>query len=309
MGQTCGTLEIRMTLYHKGIPAHTETGCMTRFAGYWRSLFRILTGAGAMVLMLTLAAAAQERLGGVYYGLDEAQGLTIQLQDGGNGATGRISAADGSGQAIDGRRQGGSVVSDLIFRGKQGSARITPKDLGLGITWTPQDGSGDVVFAFRRRSLELPPLPPGFQPEPYPGQSVEPHTFLASYEFWAPEAAARVYDGIEEQYRAIIRLFPVVHTDVIWKLCQSSTGARELGEALRGEGVTCAQVDDSLKASQKTNGFNRFKRRVHAERADALRAVECARGIHQPNICVEAAQRTQRAAIALETVKTVLRGL
>lgn len=282
---------------------------MRQFARYWRSLFRILTGAGAMVLMLTVFASAQERMGGVYYGLDEAQGLTLQLQDSGNGATGRISAADGSGQAINGQRQGGSVVTDLIFRGKRGSARITPKGLGVGITWTPQDGSGEVVFAFLRQGLELPPLPPGYQPEPYAGASVEPHTFLSSYEFWSPNIAANVYDSIEEQYRAIIRLFPVVHTDVIWKLCQSSTRPRELGEALRGEGVTCAQVDESLKAAQKTGAFNGFKRRVHAERADALRAVECARGIHQPGICIEAAKRTQQAAMALETVKTVLRGL
>ncbi len=282
---------------------------MGRLAGYGRSLFRIFTGAGAVLLMLTALASAQERLGGVYYGLDSAQGLTIQLQDAGGGATGRISAADGSGQAINGRRQGGSVITDLIFRGKRGTARLTPKGLGLGVTWTPQDGSGEVVFAFRRRSLELPPLPPGFQPEPYAGAQVEPHTFLASYEFWSPDIVANVYDSIEEQYRALIRLFPVVHTDVIWKLCQSATQPAELGQALRGEGVTCAEVDRILKASQKTDGFNRFKRRVHAERADAMKAVECARGIHQPGICIEAARRTQRAATALETVKTVLRGI
>ncbi len=282
---------------------------MGQFARYWRSLFRIFTGAGAMVLMLTVFASAQERMGGTYYGLDEAQGLTIQLQDSGSGATGRISAADGSGQAINGTRQGGSIVTDLIFRGKRGSAKIIPKGLGLGITWTPQDGSGDVVFAFLRQGLELPAPPPGYAPEPYPGISVEPHTFLASYEFWSPNAVARIYDSIEEQYRAIIRLFPVVHTDVIWKLCQSSPHPRELGEALRGEGVTCAQVDNALKDAQRTGAFNGFKRQVHAERADAMKAVECARGIHQPNICLEAARRTQQAAMALQTVKTVLRGL
>ncbi len=282
---------------------------MVQFAHYWRSLFRILTGTGAMVLMLTTLASAQERIGGVYYGLDHAQGLTIQLQDNGSTASGRISAADGSGQAITGTRQGGSFVTDLIFRGKRGSARIIPKDLGLGVTWTAQDGSGEIVFAFLRQGLELPAPPPGYIPEPFPGAQIEPHTFLASYEFWSPDVVASVYDNIDEQYRAIIRLFPVIHTDMIWKLCQSSIQPRELGEALRGEGVTCAQVDKRLKAAQKTGAFNGFKHRVNAQRTDAMRAVECARGIHQPHICVEAARRTQLAATSLETVTTVLRGL
>ena len=282
---------------------------MERLARTFGPILALLALAIAFLLVPIAGVVAQDRLDGVYYGIDDAQGLTIQLQQSGSGATGRISAADGSGQAIDGRRQGASIVTDLIFRGKRGSARITPKDLGLGLTWTPRDGSGDMVFAFRRRGLELPAPPPGFVPEPYPGQPVEAHTFLASYEFWTPEIASRIYEEIEERYRSIIRLFPAVQTDLIWKLCQSSTPTPLLGEALRGEGVTCAQVDDRLKAAQRSDAFNRFKRRVHSERADASRAVECARGIHQTPVCVEAARRTQRAATSLETVKTVLRSL
>lgn len=275
-----------------------------------RHVCRTLGSAGAALIMMTTAATAQDRLDGVYYGLDGARGLTIQLQDTGNGATGRITAADGSGQAIQGRRQGSSIVSDLIFRGKRGSARITPKDLGLGLTWTPADGSGgDIVFAFGRRGLELPAPSPSYVPETQVGARVEPHVFVASYEFWSPETVARVYGGLEDKYRTIIQLFPAIQTDVIWKLCQSSSQPAKLGEALRGEGVTCAEVDRTIKGAQKTDAFNRFKRRVHAERADAESAVRCARGIHLPTVCIASARRTQAAAMSLETVKTVLRGI
>ncbi len=267
---------------------------------------RALAVGFVLLIGLTLPVLAQERLNGAYYGLDEARGLTIQL----NGATGRIGAADGSGQEIQGRMQNGSVITDLIFRGKRGTARLTPKGLGLGFIWTPQDGSGDVVYAFKRQGLETPPPPVGFIPEPPQGtRYVEPSRFLASYEFWSPDSVASVYDGIEEQYRALIRLFPAVQTDLIWKLCQSRSAARELGEALRGEGVTCGQIDKRMKEAQKSDAFNRFKRRVHSERADAMLAVECARGIHLAPTCIEAARRTQRAASSLETVKTVLRGI
>ncbi len=268
-----------------------------------------VAGILAALLMLTGAAAAQERLSGDYYGLDEARGLTIRLQDGGAGATGRIAAGDGSGQAIDGRRQGGAIVSKLIFQGKQGTARFVPQGLGLGFEWTADDGTGSVVYAFGRRGLELPPPSPSYVPEDRIGSRVEPHVFVASYEFWQPETVARTYDAMDDKFRAILQFFPAVQTDILWKLCQSTTAARGLGEALRGEGVTCAQVDTTLKNAQRSGGFNAFKRRVHAERADAERAVQCARGIHPAEVCAASARRTQAAAISLETVMTVLRGI
>ena len=263
---------------------------------------------GALLCAIaTLPAHAQERMDGTYYGLDGAQGLTLQLTQ---GPSGRISASDGSGQAINGRMENGSVVADLIFQGKRGTARFTPKGIGIGMVWTANDGSGETVFAFRRQNLQLPPMPAGFQPEPpYGTRGVEPSAFLSSYEFWTPNTVAFVYDDIEEKYRAIMRLFPAVQADLIWKLCQSTARPMELGEALRGEGVTCAEVDSTLKDAQRTDAFSRFKRRVHAQRVDAVLAVECARGIHQANICIDAARRTQRAAASLETVKTVLRGI
>ncbi len=275
--------------------------------------------AGIVCLVMLVAvgpAAAQQNLSGTYLGLDAAQGLSVQLQDNGRSVSGRVSAPDGSGQSISGEMKDGSAVAKLIFRGQQGIARFTPKGVGLSMIWSPADqngnrtGGADVVFAFRRQSLDLPAQPAGFVPAPPPGtRRFEPGSFLRSYEFWEPNAVAEIYDVIGEQYRAIIRLFPAVQTDLIWKLCQSTSVPSELGEALRGEGVTCAQVDSTIKASQATGGFNRFKRRVHTEKADALLAVECARGIHNAPVCIDAARRTQRAASALETVATVIKGI
>ncbi len=277
---------------------------------------RVAAALCLLLLMVSGTVAAQDRLNGTYLGLDDAQGLSVQLQDNGRSVTGRVSAPDGSGQAISGDIEGGSAFSKLIFRGQHGIARFTPKGLGLSMIWSPTDqngnrtGGADVVFAFRRQSLELPAQPAGFVPAPPPGtRRFEPGSFLRSYEFWEPNAVAEIYDVIDEQYRAIIRLFPAVQTDLIWKLCQSTSVPSELGEALRGEGVTCAQVDNKIKASQATGGFNRFKRRVHTEKVDALLAVECARGIHNAPVCVDAARRTQRAATALETVATVIKGI
>jgi|GEM_PF-1941782 len=286
---------------------------MERFARYGYRLRSVvltsLAGAMAILALLMSPALAQQGLSGTYYGLDDARGLTIDLQESGRGATGRIAAPDGSGQAINGRREGTTIVSDLIFRGKRGTARMTPKGIGLGFAWRSEDGSADVVFAFGRRGLELPPPSASYVPESQLGRDVRPHVFVASYEFWSPDTVARHYQAMEEKYRAIVQLFPAVQTDLIWKLCQSANRPFGLGEALRGEGVTCEQVDQRLKQSQQTGGFNRFKRRVHTERADAERAVQCAQGIHQPAVCARSARRTQQAAISLETVMTVLRGI
>lgn len=265
----------------------------------------------AILLASGGAAKAQDSFNGTFEGLDEANGLSVQLRQIGREVTGRISAPDGSGQKIEGQNRDGTITSELIFRGQRGTARIIEKGVGLSIVWAPANGSGgDVVFAFRRQQLDLPGLPTGYTPQPPPGaRDIDPSTFLRSYEFWEPNIVAGVYDSIEERYRALIRIFPLVHADLIWKLCQSTAQPRELGQALRGEGVTCAQVDTRMKAAQRTGAFNAFKQRMHVQKADALLAVECARGIHNADICQEAAVRTQRAAVSLETVTTVLQGI
>lgn len=267
---------------------------------------------GLTVFFLCLSpfqAAAQSGFSGQFRGLDDASGLTISLSQSGNNVQGRIAAPDGSGQVLSGALNGGAVESALVYRGQQGRARITLQPLGLAVIWSANNGTGEeVVFLFRRNDLQVPQPSSAYVPPPPPNMLgvSDPVSFLHSYEFWPPDDVSRIYSAIEDRFRTLIQMFPAVQTDVIWKLCGSVVPSDKLASALRGQGVTCAMIDTTLKAAQSDGRFNRYKERVRREKVDALLAVECARGNHTASTCAEAARRTQAAATALETVATVL---
>lgn len=276
------------------------------------SVIRIVAAALYLVLaapLLTAQAYAQG-LDGTFLGMDGAQGITISLSQGGRGYVGEINAAGGGRADINAALNGEEAEGPLVLQGRSGTMRLSPRPVGLSMVWTPDDGGTQLVYAFRRQSVQLPSPPAGFVQPPAPGEKrINPIGFLHSYEFWDPNDVARAYDLMEDKYRVIMRTFPAVHGDILWKLCQAGRAPVSLGDALRGQNITCGSLNAKLRESQKTGGFGRFKRRVGLEKQDALLAVECARGIHTAQICRDAASRTQRAATSIVTLTSILDGL
>lgn len=257
-------------------------------------------------LLPVLSANAQE-IGGIYRGLDSAQGITIQLSRGGNGYVGEIIAGSGASATINAEAVPGGARGPLTLGGQPGVVELMSRPVGLSMVWRANSGSNEFVYAFKNEALALPALPPGYKDPPPPGADrVNPIDFLNSYEFWEAAQVARTYDGLDDKFRVIMKSFATVHTDVLWKLCRAPVAPDQLSDALRGQGVTCREVQNKIKQSQTDGVFNGFKQAVHTQKADALLAVECARGINTASVCSRAAQITQRAALSLETVGTIL---
>lgn len=251
-------------------------------------------------------AQAQE-LNGTYRGLDGASGITIQIAPGGSGFTGEIIAQAGGRVALDTQAVPGGARGPLTLQGKPGIVELMARPVGLSMVWRPDSGGTELVYAFRHEQLAVPTPPVGYRDPPPPGATrVNPIDFVNSYEFWEAAQVARAYDGLDDKFRVILKTFAIVHTDILWKLCRAPIAPAQLADALRGQGVTCIDVQNKIKVSQTTGGFTRFKQAVKNQKVDALTAVECARGINPANVCTQSAQRTQQAALSLDTARTVL---
>jgi len=259
-----------------------------------------------LLLSPTLPATAQD-IGGIYRGLDSAEGITIQLSRGGNGFVGEIIAQAGARVSFNAEAVSGGARGPLVLRGEPGIVELQSRPVGLSMVWRPTSGSDELVYAFRHERLALPTPPAGYRDPPPPGATrVNPIDFLNSYEFWDAAQVARTYDGLDDKFRVIMKTFATVHTDILWKLCRAPVAPKQLTDALRGQGVTCIDVQNKIKKSQTNGVFTSFKRAVQTQKVDTLLAVECARGINTASVCARSAQISQRAALSLETVGTVL---
>lgn len=258
------------------------------------------------ICALPLAAKAQA-LEGTYRGLDGATGITIRLSSAGGGYVGEIIAGSGGRADLTATAIPGGARGPLTLKGQSGTVDLLSQPLGLSMVWRPDNGGSELVYAFRHERLTLPTKPPGYTDPPPPGATrVNPISFLTSYEFWEPAQVGRAYDGLDDKYRVLMKAFATVHTDILWKLCLAPVAPDQLVDALRGEGVTCADLRTQLRDSQRDGAFMNYKRAVHAQKADAMLAVECARGINPVSVCAQAARRTQAATLSLETVGSVL---
>lgn len=281
---------------------------MTAFLSRLIRVFSLRIPALSTVFSLVfLTFATAQELEGTYRGMDGARGITIQLARGGNGYVGEIASTSGGGATLNAEAVPGGARGPLMLQGQPGTVELTARPVGLSMVWRPDSGGSELVYAFRREQLALPAPPAGYTDPPPPGATrVNPLDFLNSYEFWEAAQVARTYDGLDDKYRVIIKTFATVHTDVLWKLCRAPTAPAQLVDALRGQGVNCVDVQKKIKASQETGGFMRFKQAVRVQKVDALLAIECARGINTADICTRAAQRTQQAALSLQTAGSVL---
>ncbi len=192
--------------------------------------------------------------------------------------------------------------------------RVAPLPYGAQVAIVPFDESGNLVtsqgriLSFVREGLALPEPGPDFVTPPRDGLGrISANGFLASYEFWDATGVRNGYLSLPDRFRTLIRLFSAVQLDVIWKLCLAPSADRALALALRGQGVSCPEVVDTIAKTQREGRFAQFKAEVAKQKATLRMNVRCADGYPEtkPN-CDRAAKELSAQAVLLETAGTVL---
>lgn len=261
-------------------------------------------------------AAAQIVLDGTYRGMGDAAGKVLEIQPDPGGFTGRYRGA-GIDARFEADRRGDQAEAVLDIAGRTMLVQITPLPFGAEVAYIPfaPDGTleleGATLETFLRDGLALPETPQGFVPAPRDTRlQVAGNAFLASYEFWRPVGVRNGYLALAPRNRTLIRLFPAVQLDIIWKLCLAPRAEEALALALKGEGVDCAPVIDAVASAQAGGRFDAYKARVAEAREAAITAVRCAEKYVMPaDVCARSARRIAEAAVSMRTAATALREL
>ena len=275
---------------------------------------RVMAALLALALGVAATATAAAELGGRYVGVDAAEGMSIEIAEGGGGFRGSITDKSGRAAPFEAERLQGRAQGVADFGAFRALVSIRPEPIGALAVITPLDAEGRPevdqtrALPFLREGVERPEAPVRYRPAPErPARAFDARAFAASYPFWPAQGAAYAYEGVEPRLRTVIRLFPLVQTDLLWKLCQAPEPTPGLAEALRGQNVTCAEVLGSMRAAQAGEGFDRFKRDVAAERETLMQALDCANDYTGTDRACEAAgAETARRALSMETAATVL---
>ncbi len=289
----------------------------------WRRLALIGLMAAAAHPLVPPAAQAQQAaqraadpLPGDYVGLDGAQSMVLAVHPRESGGYVIVFRAAPGGEVynIEAERVAPDAVEGAVeWRGGAGVMRVSARGPGVVMVWAPlgaqgePDGRAASAFAFVRRGVELPSGPR--RAAPRRGEKLTPAEFLGGYEFWEPAAVEIGYESLSDADRDLMRLYPLVQADVIWKMCGAPAGGEGLAEALRGQSVTCAQISTAMDAGQASGRFEAFKAQTAAQRADALKAIECGRGLYRDAECAAAARRTQEVVLSLQSVAGALQAL
>lgn len=270
-------------------------------------------------LLAGLSPAAAADLTGGYFGLGDARGMRIELDQGAEGAdpAGRFIDSNGTEAAIGGGWKDGAIEAVLAFPESQVFLRLMEASSGLVAVAIPLDEDGKPVaraareMTFLRDGMAPPVQPELYQPEPdRADRVVDPDVFLASYSFWTPTGVSRGFSAIGARYRTMMRLYPMLHADVLWKLCGADgrLASEQRGEALRGQGVECSDILATVDRLQRAGRFGEWKAAADAEAQDFLAAVQCARGfIVKESVCGPAAKKTAQAAVSLRTVASAIK--
>jgi len=271
-----------------------------------------IAGAGLLWLASTLSAAALE---GVFHGLDEADGATLLLLPAeGDGQKGQFTSADGEVGAFIGRTLPDGMDATFQLGRETIYLRAAEHPSGAIVVVVPvaPDGTrrADLTrsYGFLREGMARPDKRPYLIPEPEKaGDPVDAVAFVQSYEFWSPTGVGRGYISVLPRYRSVIALFPALQTDIIWKLCsQPSGGVPGLGEALRGQGVSCSEVLGAIAGAQANGRYPAYRREVAEQRKLAHEQISCARRIGTRERCEEVAQLVSKLAVSMENAATVV---
>ena len=258
--------------------------------------------------------AAQETLNGRYYGIDEAAGASIIIAPDSQGFRGTFFDPQGNSQDFEADKVDDAAEAVLDMDSRTVLLRMAPLPYGAQVSLVPFDAQGNLILeasrslGFVREGFKLPEMPAEFTAAPRePGQTVAGNAFLVSYQFWEPSGVVNGYVGLPDRFRTLMRMFPAVQLDVIWKLCLAPGADRALAVALRGQGVGCPEVLDGIANAQRSGRFNAYKDEVESERRSLRMSVRCADGyVESREDCDAAARRLSKQAVSMRTAAMVL---
>ena len=258
---------------------------------------------------------AQDVLGGVYHGVQDGEGARIEIAPDGDGFRGTFFDAQGNSQPFEASRNGPLAETELSLSSGPVFMRIDPRPYGADVALIPIDREDKIVLedtlflTFLREGLSLPEPPANYiAPPDTTAERITGRGFLASYEFWPPEGVRRGYLALPPRFVTLMRLFPAVQLDVIFKLCLSGVDGPAVATALRGQGVNCREVVDGMAAIQRDGRWESYKRQVAGERDTLSLNVRCADGyLTTKSECERAAVAISKQAAAGGTAAIVLR--
>jgi hypothetical protein len=265
--------------------------------------------------LLTIAvAAAQDTLNGTYIGMDDASGARIRIAPDSGGFAGTFYDPQGKSQDFKADRVEDAAEAILDMDGQTVLMRVAPLPFGAQVSIVPISKDGRLLLqysrslGFVREGVKLPEKPDVYVDAPTePGERVAGNAFLESYQFWSPEDVVAGYLALPERFRTLMRMFPAVQLDVIWKLCLARDADRALGTALRGQNVNCNEVVDTIAGLQRRNRFDDYKADVNADREALQTSVKCADGyVASRGTCEAASRRLAEAAVSMRTAGMVL---
>ncbi|MEL6234000.1 MAG: hypothetical protein AAFR46_06300 [Pseudomonadota bacterium] len=296
------------------IPQRAGQGSRRR--SFWPGLGagRLMILAAALLIMASGGAWAQaERMEGRFDGVAEAQGMSLELTLRGNRLVGTFFDSNGVTAPIDAAVTGTAAEGLLEFPARNVKVRFFPEAVGLRMVAIPLSEAGEPIveqinaLVFLPPGTRVPALPQGYQPPSYKVRVVDPDNFIISYAFWPPEAVAFGYESVETRFRPMIALYPTVLMDILWKLCSSTYKPAVLGEALRGQGVSCDRVVAKVDQLQRSGRFTAWKAAVEAEKSGLIIAMQCARGfVRREDVCKPASRDIADRAVSLATVASVM---
>lgn len=283
-----------------------------------RRIAEFARNAALAALMFVLPVAALADLSGGYRGIDSADGMRFQFAPDDDGFSVVFTDKTGAQQSFVANALAGGAEATVAQGDQQVYFFFTEEPLGFSVLAIPVAPDGSLIserteaLVFLKDGVDAPPQPSRFVPAPTgPGGTVDPLAFIDSYAFWPSLNVGYGYEMVRGRYRTLIRLHSVVQTDIVWKLCRGSQSAAGLGEALRGQGVTCTEVlnafDRMMQSDNAVETMNSYRRDVEAQKQALIEAIRCSIDYRRSDPeCKRAGARVAKAATSLETVKTVL---
>ncbi len=261
--------------------------------------------------------AARAQFEGAWRGLGEARDMRLRLETDGDTLRGVFTDRDGAARDFEARRVGQVAEAEIAVEGGRVFLRIRPRGAGLEVALAPVgDGEDGAVLdlrdaralAFIPQDARIPDTPRWYMAPPEaPPRTIDALGFAASYAFWDAQQAAWGYAALAPRWRTVMRLFPLVQADLLWKLCSAPQRPAALGEALAGQGVACRDVLGAVEAMQRAGRFMPFKDAVAREQAVLMTTLDCADDLTRTRAaCAQAAAETSRRAVSMETVATAL---
>jgi len=268
-----------------------------------------------LLIVLLLWAALAGAVEGDYRGVGVAEGMALTVARDGSAYRAALVDAAGVRTEFDAAPVGAGMEGEADLAFGRALVRVTPEAVGVALVVVPFDADGALLaderfaLAFRRADVDAPAPPDRYLPPPQqPLAVIDARAFVDSYPFWPPQAVAWGYGAVKPALRTVIRLFPLVQADILWKMCASPVRGAALGEALRGQGLDCRRINAFMTRAQAGETFDRFKRDVAAARDGLMVALACAENLarNDPR-CAASAEDIARRAVSMETAQTVLR--